>query len=60
MPASESSTETNKNIEVIDQMLRAKYLEIVRLLNLEELKHFNKVRYKEMVKSDIIELISRG
>ena len=49
MPASESSTETNKSIEEIDQTLRAKYLEIVKLLNLEELKRFNKVRYKEMV-----------
>lgn len=47
----------SKSLEDVDEEMRSKYLEIVRSLNLEELKRFNKVWYKKLIKSDIMEVL---
>ena len=45
-------------IDKIDESLREKYLEIVQSLSIDELKRFNKDRYKKLVISDMQDLLS--
>ena len=56
MPGSDF-VQNSESIENVDETLRSKYLEILQPLNFEELKRFNKARYKKMIKSDIMELL---
>lgn len=49
--------DVKKRLQEIDVSLREKYMEIIQSLSLDELKCFNKYNYKEMVKSDIVELL---
>ena len=43
------------SMEKLDESLRSKYMEILTSLTFDEIKKFNKGRYKELIKSDIIE-----
>lgn len=51
------SVSKDKTLNEVDESLRTKYIEIVQSLTFEELKRFNKVRYKNLVKSDIMEIL---
>ena len=51
------SVTIKEQLEKLDDVLRKKYLDIVRSLDLDDLKHFNKCRYKKMIMTDIAEKI---
>ena len=44
-----------QQLDKTDEKLRHKYFEVVKSLELEELKHFNKMRYREMAITDFTE-----
>ena len=48
-------TQMKQQLEKTDEKLRQKYQEVVQSLDLDELKHFNKMRYKEMAITDFTE-----
>ena len=48
-----NKTEMKQHLDKTDEKLRHKYLEVVKSLELEELKHFNKMRYREMAITDL-------
>ena len=54
---SETSGLMKTSMEKLDGTLREKYTEILKSFTFEELKKFNKGRYKDLIKSDIIEQI---
>lgn len=51
----DTSDAMKTNMENLDESLRLKYTEMLTTLTFDELKKFNKCRYKELIKSDIIE-----
>ena len=50
-----NKTEMKQQLDKTDEKLRHKYLEVVKSLELDELKHFNKMRYKVMAITDFTE-----
>ena len=44
-----------QQLEKLDDILREKYLDVVRSLDLDDLKHFNKGRYKKMIMTETAE-----
>ena len=51
----DTSNAMKTSMEKLDESLRSKYMEILTSLTFDEIKKFNKGRYKELIKSDIIE-----
>ena len=52
---SDDPIEIKQKLENIGESLRQKYLEVLKSLDLEELKHFNKSRLKTMAIADFTE-----
>ena len=56
MKMAQSMTQ-KQQLEKLHDILREKYLDVVRSLDLDDLKHFNKGRYKKMIMTEIAEQI---
>ena len=48
-----ATDDISQKLEEIDESLRVKYMEIVESLSINELKRFDKNKYKNMIKSEI-------
>ena len=46
-----------EHLKNLDDVLREKYLDIARSLDMDDLKHFNKCRYKKIIMTDSAEQI---
>ena len=54
---SSNNAEIRQKLESVDEKLRQKYLEVLQSFDLEELKHFNKTRFKTMAIAEFTEQV---